>query len=328
LTQPTSDTLAKPQPQNQMSQADVWSIVYELHRIAPSILTTVIGTLANYLSVPEIEQRQLVVKLLGRLFGKSSKLALQFRPCFRDWLRRSKDVNADIRLSMVEHLLQLMIANATNSTDDDEISKEVQPVLAKCMETDPSSDVRLKCIHGLCDVAYKQTSNTIHLDLWRLVGTRVSSKHKQERKDALTGLAQTYYKQYLTPQLRNVQLGGDDCDVQVLQQVLHTHTAEEDRYSWIPGMVFQAASWTEDADLQNRVWQLMDDLLLGSELPNSSKKWTATARAVGLALVLDSLESNAHAWMCQLLQQRAKLQQALGLYIDARSKIQKHVPGK
>jgi hypothetical protein len=317
-------TMATPQPQNQLLTTDVWSIVYELHKIAPTILTTVIGTLANYFTDPQNEQRLLVVKLLGRMFVKSSSsnnnLALQFRPCFRDWLRRINDVALEIRLVMVDYLL-LLIPHA-----EEQLAVEVQPLLKQALD-DPSSQVRLQTIHGLCDVAYRHRTS-ISMDLWQAVGNRVSSKHRQERKDALTGLAQTYYKQYVVYHLTNVQAGGDDCPLEVVQDTLQKAENDCERYAWIPSKGFECASWTEDGELQSRVLQLMDDLLLGSELPNSTKTFTATARAVGLAVVIDQLQPNAQSWMRQLWQQRAKLQQALADYLEARSQIKTYPAGK
>ena len=312
--------MAQPQPQNQELTADVWSIIYELHKIAPSILTTVIGTLANFLSDPQVNQRMLVVKLLGRLFVKSSKLSLQFRPCFREWLARIQDVNVEIRLAMVNYLLQL-IPNET-----EEISQEAQPMLQKALD-DPSSETRLKAIHGLCDLAYRHRTR-VSLPLWTALATRVSSKHRQERKDALTGLAQTYYKQFMVYHLRDVQAGGDDCPLEVVQNTLDAAQKDDERYHWIPSKVFEGACLKDDAELQSRILQLMDDLLLGSELPQSSKKFTATARTVGLAVLLDSLQPNAQAWMKQLWNQRAKLQHALGEYLEARSKIKEYPSGE
>ena len=312
--------MATPQPENQLLTADVWSIIYEIHRIAPTILTTVIGTLTNYLTDPQKDQRIQVVRLLGRIFAKSSNLALQFRPCFRDWLRRLNDIDVDIRLVMVECLLQL-IPHA-----DEGIANEAQIPLKQHLE-DSSSEVRLKIIHSLCDVAYRHRT-AVSLDLWQAVGNRVSSKHRQERKDALTGLAQTYYKQFIVFHLANVHAGGDDCPLEVVQETLQNAHDDSERYSWIPSKVFECASMKDDGEFQSRVLQLMDDLLLGSELPSSNKSFTVTARAVGLAILVDQLQPNAQSWMKQLWQQRAKLQLALGEYLEARSQIKHHQTGK
>lgn len=311
-----------PVPQDQSVTANVWSIIYEFHKIAPSILTTVVGNLVNYLTSPELEQRQLVVQLLGRLFA-SGKLALQFRSCFREWLKRANDVEPEIRLLMVEYLIQLV------PLPQREISQEAQQYLLKPLEHDSSLEVRSKIIHELCNTAF-QNRNVVIPELWHLVGTRVSAKNKQERRDALTGLAQTYFKQYSKHNLKQVQLGGDDCDLEVVQEALAQFT-EDDAYSWIPVKVFESAYFTDamDSEMRGRVLHIMDDLLLGSD---RDKQLTATAKAVGLAGLIFSLEqqkeeSNAHSFLCSLLQERAKLQKAVETYISARGRIRDYEPG-
>lgn len=72
-----------------------------------------------------------------------------------------------------------------------------------------------------------------------------------------------------------------------------------------------------DPELRNRIYQIVDDVLLDGGL-------TATSRAVGLAIILHGLKKkgkeNAFKWMCALFSQRSQLQRALGLYLDARVK--------
>lgn len=326
--------IAKPQTQDQNSQADVYNIIYELHRVAPTILTTVVGTLTNFLSVPEVDQRKLVVQLLGKLFVKSpTKFATQFRPCYRQWLERAQDKDVSIRLIMVQHLLLLILAGgSTEVVGDglDQISLEAQSMLKACLE-DPTSEVRLQTIHGICDTAYRYPT-AVSLDTWVAVGFKVTTKQKQERKDALTGLVQTYFNHYMAKRLKEVQAGGDDVPLDIVEQTMEAAENsdvaienERARFEWIPSRVFECASWQDDAELQSRVWQAMDDMLLGSELSTSAKKLTSTARAVGLALLIDSLEENAFSWLGSLLRERSRLQQKMSEYMDARAKI-KEVP--
>ena len=74
----------------EVDAGDVYSIAYELHRITPMILTTVIGTVSSDLTNTDVDKRWQATKLLGRLFAaRTSDIAKRFRPCFRDWLRRS-----------------------------------------------------------------------------------------------------------------------------------------------------------------------------------------------------------------------------------------------
>ncbi|CAJ1959627.1 unnamed protein product [Cylindrotheca closterium] len=328
-TVPGEFKLNHPKQQDQSAVANVWNVVYEFHRIAPSILTTVIGTLSNYLTSPELEQRLMVVRLLGRLFcGDDAKLAVQFRSCFREWLRRTNDIDPKIRLMMVEYLLILISSNVT------EVSADAQHILAKQLTEDSSHLVRLRLIHGLCDVAHEHR-DILCQELWKLVGSRVSAKNKQERKDAVTGLAQNYFTNYTAYHLLNVQDEGDDCSLDTVRKALRTcaQQVSEDNYSWIPDKIFQAASFgdTVDPDLRNRVFLVMDEILLGSELPNSSKRLSATTRSAGLAILVHSLKqesvSNSYAWVGDLLKQRSRLQKASREYLGARRKIKEHPQG-
>jgi hypothetical protein len=328
LTKPPADLkLSRPQQQDQTSEANVWSIVYEFHKIAPSVLTTVIGTVANYLTSPELEVRRMVVNLFGRLFsGPNAKLAMQFRPCFREWLKRANDIEPEVRLAMIEFLLKLVPSEVR------EISEEAQQFLKKPLTEDSSLEVRLQTIYGLCDIAHRHR-DSISPHLWQMVGSRVSSRNKQERKDALTGLAQTYFRQYVVHHLGHVQ---DDCSLDIVQNALSVclDNYETDQYYWIPTKVFESASFTDtiDSEMRSRVTQSMDDLLLGSELPNSNKQLTSTARAVGLAVIVHTLKQdssvNPYSWMCDLMVRRSKVQKALEKYIIARSEIRNHKSGK
>lgn len=328
--------LSKPQTQDQNAHADVYNIIYELHRVAPSILTTVVGTLTNFLAVPEVDQRKLVVQLLGKLFVKApSRFANDFRICYREWLERALDKDMSIRLSMVEDLLLLILPAATSTvTEDalDHVSQGAQSMLKQCLD-DPASDVRLRTIHGLCDTAYRHLT-AVSLDTWLAVGAKVTSKQKVERKHALTGLVQTYFHHYMAKRLKDVNAGGDDVPLEIVQETLEAAESfgdKEDndrvRFEWIPSRVFECASWKDDTDLQSRVWQAMDDMLLGSELSSSSKKLSSTARAVGLALLVDSLEDNALSWLGGLLRERSKLQRKLGEYMNARTLIREYPVG-
>lgn len=329
ITVPGESKLNHPKQQDQSAVANVWNVIYEFHRIAPSILTTVIGTLVNYLTSPDFEQRSMVVRLLGRLFcGDDAKLAVQFRSCFREWLRRTNDIDPKIRLTMVEYLLKLISSSMT------EVSVDAQHSLVKPLTEDPSHLVRLRLIHGLCDFAHGHR-DILCQELWKLVGSRVSAKNKQERKDAVTGLAQNYFTNYTAYHLSSVQVEGDDCSLDIVRKVLATCAQQysDDNYSWIPAKIFQAASFGDniDPDMRNRVFLVMDEILLGSELPNSSKRLSATARSVGLAILVHSLKqesfSNSYAWVGDLLKQRSRLQKASRDYLEARRNITAHPQG-
>jgi hypothetical protein len=353
----------------EQGSTSVWNIVYELHRVAPQILTTVIGTVSNGLTSSDADLRMAVCQLLGRLFyAKDSRMATQFHACFREWLGRQQDVEPSIRRVICSSCVRLMEVHAVTWPD---ICTEAGDCLIRLVTTDPQLDVRLETIHLICDLAYRK--GNVSAKVLRAIGSRVSAKQKQERRDALTGLGQIYYRHYTQAKLKSVQAAGDDCDLDIILKALHEachldrrrkrhdpsrsrrnrnqndemdfdddgdnddcHDAEEEKYGWIPRKIFESACFSDqsDADMRSRVIQIVDDMLLGSELSsNSSKKMTPTARAVGLAMIVDSLRkggenlltedgsSNALKFLHQLLKQRANLQKTVSAYIDARAKI-------
>lgn len=242
-----------------------------------------------------------------------------------------------------------------NKSHETDLCDEVNEVLATIITKDPNLDVRLLGIHQVCDLAHNATSDVsnnapqsisstsrppapsisvISAELLQAVGNRVSSKNKTERRDAITGLAQIFQKHYMRKKVETIQEGGDNCDIEVILEVLHEtcklqgrdernskknkHENEGDeKFGWIPQKVFECVYFSDasDPDMRNRIFQIVDDVLLDASL-------TTTSRAVGLAIILHSLKEkeNAFKWMCALLSQRSQLQRALGLYLDARLK--------
>jgi hypothetical protein len=301
------------------STPNVWSTIYELHKIAPQILTTVIGTVASSLTAPQDDMRIKVVKLLGRLFySPNSKIGTQFSACFREWLRRHVDISSDVRITLVKYLAVIL---ANRKTD---LIQDTTTTLKSMISSDPDQSVRVSAIHQVCDLAFKDPT-LVPANLLEAVGARVSSKSKTERKDALIGLAQIYYKHYILPKLQQVQSGGDDCAIGIVMEALHGEFSHTDKYSWIPAKVFECASFHDDTEMQNLVIQIVDEILLGSQ----KSPLTGTSRAVGFAIVVNSLEqpSNAQTWMSTLMSQRASVQQALSRYIDSRTKLRQCKPG-
>jgi hypothetical protein len=386
---------------------DVYAIVYELHRVAPHILTTVIGTVSNGLRSPDTAKRAAVTNLLGRLFSASpnisnnslasssgprmaTNLASEFRACYREWLGRSVDVESSIRITVMKHCVEIL---RQSSHLEPIVCQEASETVTKSLTNDPNLDVRLEAIHRVTDWVYRQLSPSapimISPSLLRAMGGRCSSKHRQERRDAITGLAKIYQQQYMKVQLKSVIAGGDDCPVSLIQDVLKRtcrlgenlsekispssskrrkiliepnsdssdprnkeFELDDERYSWIPSKVFECLFYTDqtDSEMRNRVVQIIDDVLLGSTSSDATSsssnnksvvKMTPTSRAVGLAMILDSLRdtnndnmitiprekkmsksgvsTNAYKFMQQFLTTRSRLQKTISKYIDARA---------
>lgn len=346
---------------------EIYNIIFELHRVAPQILATVLGTVANGLRSALTTQRYQVTLLLGRLFAVSD-MAEEYAACFREWLGRKLDVDPNIRLCVMKQCMAILVAVSTKRAPgapvvDPEIALVTAEALTLLVTSDPSLDVRMEAIHLICDWAYKAAAGSpVTASLLQAVGSRVSAKHKQERRDAVTGLAHVYFRQYLQPHLKAVIEGGDDCDIEIIFKALHgtchlepaekshkrgsrrqhdedwTNVLDE-QYRWIPARVLECVYFTDqtDTEMRSRVVQIVDELLLGS-----GKKMTPTAQAIGWTAMLDSVveggagslllntggHSNAFKFLQQMLGQRAALQKTVSRYIDARTEIREYEAGE
>lgn len=234
---------APPVPRGQdgrSSTADVWDIIFELHKVSSQALTTVIGNLAPLLENEDLDKRIRVTKLLGKLFCSSySDMANNYRIVFSKWLRRTNDREAKLRSMIVKQIATFMQFKA----HERELCEEATKHLIHVMKNDPEHSVRIDAIHAVCDLAHLEKSSgplvvpdpqdrtgdnagrgygpVVSAKLLRAVADRVQSKNKDERKDALTGLAQIYYRHYVCEKLKDVQRGGDDCDIAVIMDTLH-----------------------------------------------------------------------------------------------------------
>jgi len=207
---------------------DVWTIVYELHKIAPGILTTVIGTVASSLKHSDFNKRFRSTRLLGRLFySKTSDIAVSFHLCYKEWIRRSLDKNQKIREVMVRHLLAIL----RNKSATTNVCEEATDALVRMVTHDPQLDIRLKCIAGICELVYDGPSSSssdsptppfISSKLLRAVGDRVMSKTKKERLDSITGLVKIYNRNYILPKIKDVERGGEDCSIVIILDIIRS----------------------------------------------------------------------------------------------------------
>jgi sister-chromatid-cohesion protein PDS5 len=82
---------------------DIYPLIYELHRIAPDIISDIIPSLCMQLKVEEEVIRHNAVKLLCSLFtSDAADYAKDFPRDFKDFLGRLNDLFVDIRQDMLQ----------------------------------------------------------------------------------------------------------------------------------------------------------------------------------------------------------------------------------
>lgn len=308
------------------SSSALASIIFELHRIVPSMLTSVIGTVSGGLRSKDREHKMTVVNLLGRLFA-APHMATHFKACYREWLDLSRDHEPVVRKQMVRHLCEIISRPrpAGGGGDDASMSEAAEDANRTLvgMLVDSDLEVRKDAIYEITDAAFGSSAlggrAAVSASLLRAVGARISSRHSEERRYALTGLAQLHYRNYVLVKLRPILEAGDDCDPSIVLSVIrenchhlptgnqssagkkrrsrhHRRVSDADpadeAYRWIPRRILEAVTVDDksDTDTYSRVVQIVDEIQLGNDLSNkNSKKLTPTARAAGLVLILDSL---------------------------------------
>lgn len=81
---------------------DIYPLIYELHRIAPDIVSEVIPCLCMQLKVEEEDIRHNAVKLLCSLFiSDLADYAKEFQRDFKEFLGRLNDLSLDIRFDVL-----------------------------------------------------------------------------------------------------------------------------------------------------------------------------------------------------------------------------------
>lgn len=279
---------------------NVYNIVYELHRFAPDILTTVIGTIATSLRSEDATQRHMIVKLLGRLFySTQGMIAVRFITCFKEWCSRCQDTSITIRSTMVSTLIKtLRTYSKFEGHEAKELRDEATKTLQRMVSSDPNASIRNEAIHQVCDLCMT-TPQVVAPSLLRAIGDRIKAKQttKAEIIDALTGLSQLYHTHYLRPKLQVVQkievspssateaasplLEQLDINASCIDEVLSFATKKsspknseysefyygpehaEEKFLWIAKLVLESAWYTDhsDIDMRNRVIQIIDDVL-------------------------------------------------------------------
>jgi len=109
LTTFLNQAIAKPAPGNKRASSNTGTdptiiaayheIIFEVHRIDPTLLVQVLPNLQAELEDDSRETRMVAVELLGRVFYQSGT-ALEYQPLYQAWLARQTDVEPKIRTSM------------------------------------------------------------------------------------------------------------------------------------------------------------------------------------------------------------------------------------
>ncbi|KAG5177370.1 hypothetical protein JKP88DRAFT_346951 [Tribonema minus] len=287
--------------------------------VNPQFLLYIMPVLSQQLLSTETEVRLDAALLLGRLFASQhAEYGEQFAPTWADFMTRFKDVDAKAHGRAADSVhtqlqgRQGMPSNGvrklmvTRGTEILQRKPALRPALQDALASrlvDPESEVRTEAVHAVCDCA-SNCLEAVSEALLRAVGERLRDKKAQIRKDAATGLAQVFAK-HVSRRWSDVappQLRQPPADV-------------EAKLSWVPASVVKSYS-LRDAELQSRLLQLVDDILLPT-------RETPAVRAAGAVALWRGFDAAARTGVQRMLEDRRRCREAVLRYLVLRDTAKK-----
>jgi len=268
----------------------VHTLIFEVHKVNPSLLLYVLPNVCLQLQVDEVATRADAIALMGKLFASShADYGHQYTKNFRDFLGRFRDASKEIRLQMVQVSVSIWAH---------------KPELAGLLEqelilrlSDPEWEVRQLVVHELCDFA-ANCLDLISEECLRAVGERMKDKKVTLRKETMTGLCQvfsTHISSYWEE-----EDGDEDRPLSLSHR--NIPAAHVKKLGWIPDYVLKCYAYPQQ-ELKLRVVQLLDDFLLPKGLSERT-------RANGLLFIYHLLDAASKEALRRVFNERAKCQQA------------------
>ncbi|KAG3070859.1 hypothetical protein PI124_g15319 [Phytophthora idaei] len=273
----------------------VYTLIYEVHKINPSLLLYVLPNVCLQLQVDEVATRSDAIALMGKLFASShADYGHQYMKNFRDFLGRFRDASKEIRLQMI----QVSVPIWEKKTDlADLLEKEFILRLS-----DPEWEVRQLVVHELCDFAANYL-DLISEECLRAVGERMKDKKVALRKETMTGLSQVFST--------HISSYWDEEDEEERLLSLNHRNIPADhskKLGWIPDYVLKCYAYPQQ-ELKLRVIQLLDDFLLPKALSERT-------RANGLLFIFHSLDATSKEALRRVFSEKAKCQEVCRKFVE------------
>lgn len=283
----------------------IYTLIYEVHKIAPTLLLYVLPNVCLQLQVDEVATRSEALTLMARLFASAhADYGHEYMPSFRDFLGRFRDVSKEIRLQMVHACVVIW---------------QRKPELASLIETecvlrlsDPEWEVRRLVVNELCDLAANHLE-VVSEECLRHVGERMKDKRVLLRKETMTGLSQVYAAHVSTYWSR------DDATDDEPLSAHHVPAAHAKKLGWVPDFVLKCFSYPQQ-ELKLRVVQLLDDILL-------PKAASAAVRAKGLLYLFHSVDAASKEALRRILSERARCVVAVRAFVGAKKRQREQQAG-
>ncbi|CCI42822.1 unnamed protein product [Albugo candida] len=277
---------------------NLFSVIFELHKICPSLLLYILPNICVQLQADGIATRLKVVSLLGKLFASpDTEYGAESMRLFREFLGRFRDISQEIRLNMIQ--LGVMIWQE---------KRDLAPLIEnECILrlSDSEWEVRRAVVNEVCDLSANHLE-IVSEECLRQVGERLKDKKLIIRKEAMTGLSQVYAHHVSAYWARSKNQPNER-----LLDVIPKDCLK--KLGWIPDYVLKCFAYPQQ-ELRLRVVQLLDDYIL-------PKAFDVKIRAKGFLFLYQHLDDVSIEAFRRILQERVKCIQACQEYIDTRTML-------
>ncbi|XP_046852455.1 sister chromatid cohesion protein PDS5 homolog B-like [Xenia sp. Carnegie-2017] len=164
----------------------IYDIIFELYKVCPSILLSVLPQLDCKIKSLEKNDRIQVVALLGKMFSdKDSNLAQSHKLLWHSFLNRFVDIETDVRVEVTQHIKCILVNHP-------ELTSDITEKLLH-RHRDPEQRVRLEVVYAICEAASVDVNN-IPDELYEVLVERLRDRKFEVRKETMMALGRLYKK--------------------------------------------------------------------------------------------------------------------------------------
>jgi hypothetical protein len=227
----------------------IYPLLYEIHKISPSLMLKIIPSICIQLQVDEEDIRMKASKLLGLLFASTyGNFGEECPRNFREFLNRFNDKMPSIRSEMVECSLQIMKKKAS-------LRRQIEEALILRMK-DNDAEIRFKTIQGIIEIALENPLTLQASSFEELLG-RIVDRKVEIRRALMIGLARIYQR-FVSSSLPNIK-DLDDHSFENLQSLVSADLWL--RLKEIPNTILKCWGYP-DLPTKHLVIQLVQESLL------------------------------------------------------------------
>ncbi|XP_022228919.2 sister chromatid cohesion protein PDS5 homolog B [Drosophila obscura] len=186
--------LVMDKPNNKLSITNkIYDIIYELNRINPDLLYSVLPQLENKLLSTDDAERLKATTLLSRMFSeKDSQLSQKYPNLLRTFLGRFCDISEAVRVKCVQSSMHFLLNHPHLEPD---ITEKL-----RLRNHDLDENVRHEVVMAIVATAKREFNVVLEApDLLEIVRERTLDKKYKIRRDAMNGLAYIYKRAICEP---------------------------------------------------------------------------------------------------------------------------------